>query len=199
MASGGGTGLGIGLVIGLAAALWSASAGVGALIEGINIAYGTEDKRNFFKRKGIALGLTLMALIVAIVMLLAVAAVPVIINNLSLPDQVKTLLQWGRWPVLALLLVIGMAAIDYIAPCRPKPQWRWITPGALTAILLWMAASVLFSVYVTNFGKYNETYGTLGAVIVLLMWLYIGAYATLLGAEINAEIEHRKQPEHVPA
>jgi membrane protein len=199
MASGGGRGLGIGLVVGLAAALWSASAGIGALIEGINIAYGTEESRGFVKRKALALGLTLMALVVAVVMILAVAAVPILVDMLPLPDQMKTLLEWGRWPILALLLILGMAAIDYIAPCRPKPHWRWITPGALAAIVLWMAASVLFSVYVSNFGKYNETYGTLGAVIVLLMWLYIGAFATLLGAEINAEIEHAKQPEHVPA
>ncbi len=199
MAAGGGKGLGIGLVVGLLAALWSASAGIGALIEGINIAYGTEEQRGFFKRKALALGLTLLALLVAVVMILAVAAVPILVDMLPLPDQMKTLLEWGRWPVLALLLIIGMAAIDYIAPCRPKPHWRWITPGALTAIVLWMAASVLFSVYVSNFGKYNETYGTIGAVIVLLMWLYIGAWATLLGAEINAEIEHARQPEHVPA
>jgi membrane protein len=191
--------LGVGLVISLLAALWSASAGMSSLLEGINIAYGTVDHRNVIKRRGLALLLTVMAIAVALIMILAVAAIPALLDSMSLPKVVRTWLDWGRWPVLVVVLVLALAVIDYFAPCRPKPHWRWITPGAIVATVLWMAASVLFSVYVSHFGSYNKTYGTLGAVIVLLLWLYIAAYSTLLGAEVNAEIESRRQPEHVPA
>lgn len=181
--------LGLGLALSLVVALWSASAGMRALMEGMNIAYDEVEERGALKTRGMALLLTLGAIVVTVVALFLIAAVPPLLGRLPFGGVWQAVVNYGRWVLLALLLMVGMGVLNRYGPDRERPRWRWITPGAVIAVLLWIGGSVLFSIYVANFGSYNETYGTLGAVIVLLLWLWLSAYAILLGAEINSEIE----------
>lgn len=183
------TSLGFGLAIGVIVALVGASKGMLALVSALNIAFDETETRKFVPLRGVALLLTVgLAIGTAVgvggmVLVQDVAA--------SLGDLAKTAVTVLRWPVLALLVVLGLAALYRYAPDRSTPKWRWVTPGAVVATLLWLVGSIAFSVYVTNFGSYNETYGTLGAVVVLLLWLLLSAYAVVLGAEFDGEIERQ--------
>ena len=121
--------------------------------------------------------------------LLAALAVPAILDFLTLPGWLETVLSLSRWVILALMTVGGLAVVYRYGPSRDHAEWRWLSPGAITACVIWLVASVGFSVYVSNFGSYNESFGSMAGVIILLMWLWISAYIVLLGAELNAEIE----------
>jgi membrane protein len=118
-----------------------------------------------------------------------IVVLPAVLDYLPLGPLAGWAVRIGSWAVLLGLLLVGLAAIYRFGPSRAKARWRWVTPGSLTAAALWLAASAAFSFYVANFDSYNETYGALGGVIVLLMWLYISAFVVLLGAELNAELE----------
>lgn len=183
--------LSLGAVLALLGALWAAAGGVQALITAINIAYDEEEKRSFFRLKLISVGLTLLGIVVFALAVLLVGVVPAILDHVGLGRAAETAIDVGRWPALALLASVGLSALYRYAPCRTKPKWTWVTWGSVVATALWLGVSALFSYYVANFGNYNETYGAVGAVIVLLLWLYLSAFAVLLGAEINAEIEHQ--------
>ena len=106
-------------------------------------------------------------------------------------------MRWGRWPVLAVVLALGLAVIYRYAPDREQPKWRWMTPGSIAAVILWLVASAGFAWYVNSFGSYSETYGSIAGVIVLMLWFFISALAVLVGAELNAEVE--RQPRGVGA
>jgi membrane protein len=179
--------LGIGAALGIAGALWSASSGVASLIKGINIAYDEPEKRGFFKLRGLALLFTLAVIVLAIVALALIAVLPGLLGSLQGP--VQSLVKIGRWPVLALGVLLVLAVLFRYAPDREKPRWRWVTWGSAIATIVWLLASAGFSLYVSNFANYDKTYGTLGSVIVLLLWFYVSSFVVLLGAEINAEIE----------
>ncbi len=191
VASGAGGALSVAAAVSILLALWSASKGMKGLIQALNIAYEEEERRGFLKLNAVSLGLTLAGLIFFIVALTAVVAIPAILGNLGLPDSVKWAVSLARWPLLAVAGIVALAALYRYAPSRDAPRWRWVSPGSVAATLLWIAASLLFSVYVSNFGSYNETYGSLGAVVILLMWLFITSYVVLLGAELNSEMEHQ--------
>lgn len=188
---GAGAGIGIGAAFGLLLSLWSASKGMKTLMEGMNIAYGEEEGRGFVRLNLVALALTLFLIVGLVVALAATVAAPALLGALGLGEGLRAAVSWGRWPLLALLAVLGLAVIYRFGPSRAPARWRWVTPGALTATVLWIAATIGFSVYVRNFGSYNETYGALGGVIVLLTWLWISAFVVLLGAELNSEAEHQ--------
>ena len=183
--------LGVGLVITLALALWSASGGVGNLMTAVNLAYDEEDNRNFIKRKALALGLTLAAIVFVLLALALVAVAPAIFDAIGLPTGARVLLEIGRWVGLVVLVSAALAVLYRVAPDRDSPKIKWVSVGAVVATVLWVIASLAFSLYVDNFGNYNKTYGTLAAVAVLLLWLWITSYAVLLGAEINAESEEQ--------
>lgn len=187
--------LGFGLVIGVAVALVGASKGMLALVAALNIAFDEQETRTFVRLRGLALLLTLGLAIAAIAGIGGMVLVRSLASSLGTFGE--TAVAVLRWPVLAMFVVLALAALYRYAPDRSVPKWRWVTPGALFAALLWLAGSVLFSVYVTNFGSYNETYGTLGAVVVLLLWLLLTAYAIVLGAELDGEAE--RQTARVPA
>ena len=187
------TALTVGVIFGLVLTLWSAGAGTKALIEGLNIVYGEEERRGFIKLNAVALGLTLGLILFMIVALALVAILPALIGSLGLPELVRESARWLRWPILALAFMIVLAALYRYAPSRSEPRWRWVTPGAVGATALWIIGSVLFSWYVSSFGSYNETYGSLAAVVVLMMWFWVSAYIVLLGAEWNAESEHQTE------
>lgn len=181
--------LGPGAIVGILVALWSANKGMRGIVQAINIAYDESETRGFFKLNGLTLGLTVAGVVTVAVLVAIVAIAPVAMGWIGLGSQAETLVGWLRWPVLAVMLVGVFALLYRLSPARPKPQWRWLTPGSVLATLLFLAVSGLFSLYVSRFGTYGETYGSVGAVAVLMLWLYLGSLSILLGAEINAEAE----------
>jgi membrane protein len=183
--------LGVGLVVSLAIALWSANSGTSALMSALNVAYAEREKRSLLRYYGSALLLTFALILFGIVSLVLVAIIPAAIGLLPLGDFGTTLVDWVRWPVLILLFSVGLSIIYRYAPSRNEPRWSWVSWGAVAATILWIIGSALFSLYVGKFASYNRTYGSLGTVVVLLMWFWVSAFAVLLGAELNAEMEHQ--------
>ncbi len=181
--------LGLGLAAGVVVALVGASKGMLALVAALNVAYDEQETRKFVRLRGLALLLTLGLAILAVV---GVGGM-VVVRNLAtrLGTFGETAVSVLRWPVLAAVVVLALAVLYRCAPDRAAPKWRWVTPGAIAATLLWLLGSIAFSVYVRNFGTYNETYGTLGAAVVLLLWLLLTAYAIVLGAEFDSETERQ--------
>jgi membrane protein len=177
--------LGLGLVVSVTLAVYGASGGVGNLITAINAMFGIRDTRNVVKKKLLALGLTAGALVFLVVMLVLVAAAPAVFDAIDIVPGTRFLLEIGRWVVLLGAVVLAIGVLFRIAPDRSeKPSL--MTKGVLVAAGLWVAVSIGFSLYVDNFGSYGKTYGTLAGVVVLLLWLWIGIYAVLLGATIEA-------------
>ncbi len=184
-------GLTVGAAVGILVALYSATKGTDALISSIGLAYEEKESRGFFRLKGLSLALTFGLLVGALLAFTLVAVVPAVMNFVGLGAAGRVIAELVRWPLLVLLFMGGLAIMYRYAPDRRPARWQWISPGALLATLLWVVASFLFSFYVARFGNYEATYGSLAAVVILLLWLWISAYAILLGAEVNAEIEHQ--------
>jgi len=182
-------GLTLSLILGLALALWSASTGVGSLIEGINLAYDEPETRGFVRLKLVTIALTLCMLVGVMVSAGLIIAVPVALSFLAFSPLMETVIQWVSYIPLAMIVVFGVGVLYRFGPDRNPATWKWLTPGAVTACILWLIASIAFSIYVANFGSYNETFGSLGGVVVMLMWMWISAYVILMGAELNSEIE----------
>jgi membrane protein len=180
-----------GLIIGIMLSLWSASSGVSHLIEAMNVAYDEHDHRKFWKVRGLALLLTLGAVVFIVFAIGVIAALPAALGQSSLPGAVRWLLRVLVWPVLAVGFAFGIGVLYRYGPDRDEPKWRWVSWGAVVAVVLWIVASIVFQVYTANFGSYNKTYGSLAAVVVLMMWLFITALVIIVGAEINAEMEHQ--------
>jgi membrane protein len=179
--------LGLTFAISFVVSLWASNAGVKALIGGLNIAYEEQERRNFIALNLVSLGFTIGAVIFTAAGVAAIAAVPQTLSLLGVADLVPFSLL--RWPVL-LLAVMGLLSLLYrYGPCRRRARWRWVTPGSGVAAIGWMAMSLLFSWYVANFGHYNRTYGSLGAVVGFMTWIWLSLIVVLLGAELNSEIE----------
>jgi membrane protein len=192
--------LSIALAVSLAAALWSASAGTLSLIKGLNIIYDEQETRGFIKLRGLALLLTIGAIVVVLGALALIAVLPAVLREVGLGRAGELAVSIGRWPALVVLVAVALAVLYRLGPDRANPRFRWMSWGALVAVVLWVAVSTGFSWYVSNFGSYGQTYGSLGAVIVLLLWLWLSALAALIGAELDAEIEreaarHATSPE----
>jgi len=183
--------LSIGLAVSLLAVLWSASSGVQGLIKSLNLVYDERETRGFLKLRGLSLLLTIGAIVVAAVALVLITVFPGVIDNLGLGKAGELAASIVRWVVLALLVLAALAVLYRFAPDRASPRWRWVSWGAVVALVLWLLGSIGFSWYVDNFGKYNQTYGALAAVIILLLWLFLSAFAVLLGAELDAETERQ--------
>ena len=184
--------LGVSAVLAIALALFSASGGVNNLMTAINVAYDEEDKRSFLKKRLMALALTVGAIIFLVIMLGLVAVLPPLVEAVfGGSPVVQFLLLAARWILLVVLVAAALAVLYRVAPDRDAPKMRWVSVGAGVATLLWLIASVGFSVYVATFGNYAKTYGVFAGIIVLLFWLWITSYAILLGAEINAEAEQQ--------
>ena len=185
------TALGVGAIGGLLLALWSASAGMRTLMEALNVAYNEEEKRGFIRFYGTALLLTLAAIVGTVAAIALIVALPVALNFLGLGEALKWLVSGAGVLILIVSVMVGLAITYRYAPSRETAQWRWVSWGAAIATVLWVVGSVLFSLYVTRFGNYNETYGSVGAIVILLMWFLLSSYAVLIGAEINAEMERQ--------
>jgi membrane protein len=193
------SGAGIALVIGLAVALWSASSYVGAFFRASNAIYERDEGRPFWKLRPTQLAVTLMMiLLVALVGIAIVLTGPLasaVADPIGLGDAAVTAWNIAKWPVLLAVVMLLLAILYYWAPNARPPKFRWITPGSVLAVFVWILASAGFAIYVANFGSYNETYGSLGGVVVGLVWLWISNMAILFGQELNAELEREREIE----
>jgi membrane protein len=189
--------LSIGAIFGFLLALYSARAGLDALMTATNIAYSAREARGLIRRLLVSLALTIGAILGFVLLLLLGVAAPLVWKALGLSEH----LQWGlgvvQWVVLWFVIAMGLAIVYRFAPCRKHTHWRWITVGSATASLLWAITSLLFTVYVAHFGSYGRTYGAISGVVVLLLWFYLSSYVVLIGAEIDGTVE--KQTARPPA
>ena len=193
-----GQALGWGFGVGLFIALWSANYATQAMFSALNIAYGEPERRSLIRFYSLAIGYTFIGIIGTAAMLFAIVYVPILFDDSGHPEAFEWLLSYLRWPMFIVLTLFLLALVYRFGPSREDPQWRWITPGSVFAALVWLAASLGFSYYVSNFANYDRMYGSLGAVIILLFWLYISFYIVLLGAEINAAVERYGEENGVP-
>jgi len=179
-------GVSITLLIAVALALWSASGGMAALVTGVNVARDQTEPKSFVKKRSKALALTFGAVVLLVVMMFLIAAVPAILTHAGLGTAGRVVFNILRWPLLAIVIVIGLGVLYRVAVGRPKQaRFGLVTPGALVATLLWLIASGLFAVYTASFASYSKTYGSLASIVVVLLWLYLSAIAVLIGAEID--------------
>ena len=185
----GSTKLGWGAAFALLLALYGATSGVKTLFEALNVAYEEEETRGFLRLNLTAFAFTVVAVIGVAIMIAVIVGLPVLLAYLPLGPLGEWLVRIGSWVLLLGLILLGLALLYRFGPSRAPARWRWVTPGSLAAAALWLATSVAFSLYVGKFAAYNQTYGALGGVVILLMWLYISAFVILLGAELNAELE----------
>ena len=183
--------VGFGLALSLALALWSSAKGIKALFMALNIAYEEDEDRGFIRLNLTALIFTGGAVLFVICAIALIAGLPAALKWIELGGMLEGVALVLRWPVIAILAMFALAILYRWGPSRTPAQFRWITPGAGAATALWLAGSLAFSFYVENFGSYNETYGSLGAVVILLMWFFVSAYCVCLGAELNSELEHQ--------
>lgn len=182
--------LGLSLIIGVALSVWSANGGMKHIFDALNLVYNEREKRNFFVLNFVSLAFTAGALAFLIIALGAVVVLPVVFEFIGIGKDAWWLALL-RWPVLLLAVLGGLAVLYRYGPSRDAPQWHWVTGGSAVAATLWLGGSVLFSWYVANFGSYNKTYGSLGAAIGFMTWIWISTIIVLLGAQLNAEMEHQ--------
>ena len=185
------TALGATFLFGLSLAIWSANAGVKAVIEALNVVYGEREKRGFFRLNLLSLAFTTGAILALMLMVSAVVALPLALDHLGLAQDSKTIVSLARWPVMFAILLMALGVLYRFGPSRRAARWEWLSVGTLAAALLWIGGSSLLSWYLSNFGNYDATYGSLGAAIGLMMWMWMSAVIVLCGAELNAEIEHQ--------
>jgi membrane protein len=186
-----GKALGTAFLIGLGIALWSANSGVVALFDALNVVYDEKEKRSLLRLYGTTFLFTLGAVVFVILALAGVVAVPVMLQVLGLPPVTERVVSVARWPILLACVIATLAVIYRFGPSRNEARWRWVTWGSVVGALLWVAASMLFSWYVANFDSYNRTYGSLGAAVGFMVWLWLSMVVVLIGGEINAEMEHQ--------
>lgn len=179
------------LVVGLGIALWGANAGMKAVIDGLNVAYEETEKRSFVALNALSLALTLAALVVVLLAIFTVTVAPTVIAALGMSDTATTVFALMRWLVMAAVLTVGLSVLYRFGPSRARARWRWVTWGGVFAAILWIVVSAGLSAYLANFADYTATYGSLGAAVALMMWIWLSSCSVLLGAELNAEIEHQ--------
>lgn len=195
-----GTALSLAGIGGLLIAFYSANGGMKALLSALNVAFFQTETRGFLKLNLVSMAFTLGGLVLIILMLGLIAVIPILLQMLPLADSTSTWVSLLRWPIMFAVLILALAALYRWGPDAPDSRWRWISPGAVIAGVGLVITSILFSWYAANFANYNETYGSLGAVIALMMWLWFASTVVLVGAEVNSEIEdHLRQMAGVPA
>lgn len=188
VSSQGATRLGLGFLLSLAIALWSANAGMKALFDALNVVHGEAEKRGFLVLNALSLTFTLGAILAMLVTVGAIVAVPIALDHVGLASSTEALLRLSRWPLLVIGAIAGLALLYRFGPSRRQAKRRWVTPGGVAAAVLWALSSAAFSWYVANFGSYNETYGSLGAAIGFMTWIWISSIVVLAGAELDSEI-----------
>jgi membrane protein len=184
--------LGLAFVIGLAISLWSANSGVKAMMDALNVAYREKERRGFFRLNATSFAFTIGGIVAVMVGLGAIVVLPLALQYLGL-DRAQWIAEAIKWPVLLVAVVLAISVLYRYAPSRREAKWRWVTWGSGFATVGWIAISILFSWYAANFGSYNKTYGSLGAVIGFMTWIWLSATVILLGAELDAEIERQTE------
>jgi membrane protein len=191
LAAQGNTSLGISFLIGLVVSLWSANSGIKALFDALNIVYEEKEERGFIKLNAVTLCFTIATIVFLMIALVCVIALPVALNYLPRPGVTAIIMKVVRWPILLVLIALALALIYRYGPSRTEPKWEWITWGSAFAAIAWLAASALFSWYAASFGNFNKTYGSLGAIIGFMTWMWLSTIVVLVGGKLNAEIEHQ--------
>jgi membrane protein len=191
----GNTELGATFLFGLALAIWSANAGVKAIIDALNVAYEEREKRSFVRLNLLSLAFTVGGIAALLLMVGAVVAFPLALDHLGLAPESKLIVSLARWPLLFLVLWAALGILYRFGPGRQQPRGEWLSVGTLAAALLWIVGSSLLSWYLSNFANYSATYGSLGAAIGLMMWMWMSAIIVLWGAELNSEIERQTAPD----
>ncbi|MER2248616.1 YihY/virulence factor BrkB family protein [Methylorubrum podarium] len=186
----GDTALGLTALIGIVLSIWSANGGVKHVFDALNLVYNERERRGFFKLNLVSLAFTAGALLFVVIALAGIVAVPVAIQFVGMSGDAWWLALL-RWPALFVVVILMLAVLYRYGPSRDAPRWRWVTPGGSLAAFLWLAGSLLFSWYVSNFGSYDKTYGSLGAAIGFMTWIWLSTTIVLLGAQLNAELEHQ--------
>jgi membrane protein len=188
---------GFAFIFGLLGAVWSASGYVGGFMKASNVIYEVEEGRPFWKLRPLQIAVTVLLVLIAAAITLSIVLTGPLARRvgdvIGLGDTTLTVWNIAKWPVIALVVSQVIAFLFWVAPNVRQPGYRWISPGGIFAVILWIVASAAFAFYVSNFGSYNKTYGSLAAVIVFLVWLWVTNVAILLGAEMNAEIERQRQ------
>ncbi len=183
--------LGFSLAFGIVAALWSASSGMKWLLTAISLAYDEAEERKFLKLRGTAVLLTLGAASAFVVSIALIAALPALTDAVGLGTTGELVASILRWPLLAALVVSGLAVLYRVGPDREAPEWRWVSWGSVIATVIWLLSSAAFAAYASLAGDFADSYGTLGSFVALMLWLFLTSLAILAGAEINAEMEHQ--------
>jgi membrane protein len=181
--------LGVTFLTGLAVSMWSANAGMKSLFDALNLVVEEEERRGFFRLNAISLAFTLGAIVFVLLALGGMMVVPLALRHLGVPDTPAILVKVLRWPLFFVVVALALAVLYHYGPSRREPTWRLITWGSVCAALTWLVVSILFSWYAENFASYNATYGSLGAVIGFMVWMWLSTIVILLGAEIDAELE----------
>ncbi|HEX9212151.1 MAG TPA: YihY/virulence factor BrkB family protein [Bradyrhizobium sp.] len=189
--SNGNTALGITFLSGLVLAIWSANAGVKSIFDALNVAYEEREKRSFIRLNLMSLAFTVGGIAALLVMVGAVVAFPLALDHLGIAPESKLIVALARWPLLLVILLGALAVLYRFAPSRGAPRWQWLSLGAVLAAILWIAGSALLSWYLSAFANYNATYGSLGAAIGLMMWMWMSAIVIMFGAELNSEVERQ--------
>ena len=164
-----------------------------SFFDALNVVYGEKEQRGFFRLNAVSLAFTLGALVFMMIAVSAIAVLPLALGYLGLSGGVEWLIALGKWPLLVVIIAFGIALIYRYGPSRKEPQWRWVSWGSALAALLWLATSILFSWYAGHFGNYDKTYGSLGAAVGLMTWMWLSFVVILVGAELDAEMEHQTE------
>jgi membrane protein len=183
--------LGLAFATSFVLAVWSANGGMKAIIDALNVVYGENEKRGFLKLNAVSLAFTFGGLVGILIAIGCVVALPIVLSTIGLGSVSDALLRIGRWPALVAMMLLGLAVLYRYGPSRQSPQWRWLTVGSVLASVTWLAGSALLSFYLANYANYDATYGSLGAAIGLMMWMWMSTIVVLFGAELNSEIEHQ--------
>jgi membrane protein len=191
LTAGSGAKLSLGFIFGLAVALWSANAGMKAIMDALNVVYEEKEKRGFIKLNLVSLAFTFAGIAALLLALGAVVILPLALSFLGLQNVTDLLFRLARWPLLLMLVILGLAVLYRYGPSRREPRWQWISVGSVFAAIAWLIGSALFSWYLSSFANYNATYGSLGAGIGMMMWMWISSIVILFGAQLNSEIEHQ--------
>jgi membrane protein len=191
VASQGNTKLGLAFIIGFLISLWSANAGMKSIFDALNLVYDEPEKRGFIKLNAVSLAFTVAAIVFVLVAIGCIVALPAVFSTTDSGGPMALVAKIARWPVLLIVIGLALAAIYRYGPSRSEPKWRWITWGSAFAAIGWIVVSLLFSLYTEHFADYNKTYGSLGAIIAFMFWLWLATTVILLGAEIDAEMEHQ--------
>jgi membrane protein len=171
--------------------LYAAKQGVSAAMQGFNIAYNEKEKRGFFTFHATAFFLTLNIMAYYVISLTLIAGLPTLAHIIHIPQSLEQIFLWIRWPLLFGTALLGLQILYFFGPSHTYPRWQWVSWGSIVATILWLVASGLFSFFVSHFDRYNEIYGSISAIILLLLWFWVSALMILLGAEINSLLEHK--------